>query len=263
MPQVAWITGASSGIGRALAVELARSGYNLVLSGRKAEELDATATVCKSSGNPDISIMVLPFDVRDFDRIPALAKEVVDQFGRIDLLINNAGISQRGLTAETDFSVDKTIMEINYLAPVALTKAVLPQMLHQGSGQIVAISSVVGYFGYYMRSAYSASKHAIHGFMDSIWAEYADKGIRTLIVAPGGVRTNISLNALDANGSTHGKNDNLQTKGFSPEEVAVKVTKALKNNKRELVIAKNENVLVFLRRHIPALYFKLIPKIRR
>jgi len=258
---VIWITGASSGIGTELALAFARRKCKLVLSGRKLDALQTVADQAKLLGAPHV--WVKPFDATDFSIIPTLGADVWEETGGIDILINNAGISQRSLTAETDLSVDQSIMNINYFAAVALTKSILPQMIEKGSGHIVMMSSVVGYFGYYQRSAYAASKHALHGFTDSLWAEYSSQGIKTLLVTPGGVRTNISLNALNGKGEQFGKLDNLQAKGMDPDWVAKKVVHAIEKNKRELLLAQKERVLVVLRRYFPTIFFWIIPKVRR
>jgi short-subunit dehydrogenase len=244
-----------------LALAFARRNCKLVLSGRKVDALQAVAVQAALLGAPNV--WVKPFEVTDFHAIPQLGKDVWEETGGVDILINNAGISQRSLTAETNFEVDQSIMNINYFAAVALTKSILNPMLNRGSGHVVMMSSVVGYFGYFQRSAYSASKHALHGFTDALWAETSSHGIKTLLVAPGGVRTNISLNALNGKGENFGKLDNLQSKGMEPDLVAKQVIRAIESNKRELVLAKKEKILVQLRRYFPAIFFWLIPKIRK
>jgi dehydrogenase/reductase SDR family protein 7B len=258
---VVWITGASSGIGTELALAFARRKCKLVLSGRKIDALQTVADQAQLLGAPHV--WVKPFDGTDFSAIPSLGAQIWEETGGVDILINNAGISQRSLTAETDLSVDQSIMNINYFAAVALTKSILHQMIEKGNGHVVMMSSVVGYFGYYQRSAYAASKHALHGFTDSLWAECSNQGIKTLLVTPGGVRTNISLNALNGKGEQFGKLDNLQAKGMEPDWVANKVIQAIESNKRELLLAQKERILVVLRRFFPTIFFWIIPKVRR
>lgn len=258
---VVWITGASSGIGTELALAFARKHCKLILSGRNLQALQTVANQAELLGASQI--WVKPFDVTDFSNIPNLGKQIWEETGGVDILINNAGISQRSLTAETELSVDQSIMNINYFAAVAITKSVLSFMIARGRGHIVMMSSVVGYFGYFQRSAYAASKHALHGFTDSLWAENKQHGIRTLLVTPGGVRTNISLHALNGKGEQFGQLDNLQAKGMDPDWVARKVIVAIETNQRELLLAQKERVLVVLRRFFPRIFFWIIPKIRQ
>jgi dehydrogenase/reductase SDR family protein 7B len=259
--KVIWITGASSGIGEALVLEASSRGSKIVLSGRNIAALEQIAQ--KATQNGASKTWIYAFDTTNFTEIESIGKEVWKETGGVDFLINNAGISQRSTAAETQLQVDINIMNVNYFGPVAITKSILPLMIERGRGHITMMSSVVGYFGYYKRSAYSASKHAIHGFLDSVWAENAPDGIQTLIVTPGGVKTNISLHALDGSGNTFGQLDNLQTKGMSPEWVAKKVLTAISKNKRELLLANKERILVLLRKHFPKLFFVLIPKVRQ
>jgi len=255
--KVVWITGASSGIGEALAKKLASEGAKLILSSRREEELQRVKNILKLS---DSDILILPLDLTDTSKTDALAKQVIDKFGRIDILINSGGISQRSLTKDTSLAIDRKLMEVNFFGTVAITKSVLPYMLEQKSGHIIAISSIVGKFGFYLRSAYSASKHALHGFFESLRMEVHKDNVSILIVCPGKIRTNISINAVTGDGSTHSKMDESTEKGLSAEECARQILKGIKNNKEELFIGGNDINAIWLKRFFPKLFSKIIRK---
>jgi len=256
--QVVWITGASSGIGEAIAIEMAKEKAKLVLSARRQEVLEEVAKKCSAFG---AECLVLPMDVTDIESIGGNVNKLLEKFGRVDVLINNAGISQRGLTAETDFEVDRRIMEINYFGNIALTKAVLPMMLKQGNGQIVPISSLVGIFGFPQRSAYSASKHALHGFYETMQIEYYNDNLKVNIICPGRIKTDISVNSLTQDGTTYGKMDPGQAKGITAEKCAQIITRAMKKNKRLTVIGGEGKLMVFFKKFIPPLFFKIASNI--
>lgn len=254
--KVIWITGASSGIGEALSVALASEGAKLVLTARNEEKLNDLKEKCINFSE---HCMVLPMDLFQLDTIPAAVNKVIAEFGQIDMLINNAGISQRALTREADLSIDRKVMELNFFSPIALTKVVLPHMLKQKSGHIVAVSSIVGKFGFPLRSAYSSSKHALFGFFDSLRAEEDDLDIT--IVIPGRIHTNISVNAIDKDGKADGKMDAGQADGMSADKCAEIIVKGLKNKKKELLVGKKELMMVHIRRFLPCLYYKMAKKI--
>jgi len=256
--QVIWITGASSGIGEAIAYEMAKEKAKLVLSARRAEVLEKVASKCNELG---AECLVLPMDVTDIESIDGHVNKLLEKFGRVDVLVNNAGISQRGLTAETDFEVDRRIMEINYFGNIALTKAVLPMMLKQGNGQIVPISSLVGIFGFPQRSAYSASKHALHGFYETMQIEYYNENLKVNIICPGRIKTDISVNSLTHDGTQYGKMDPGQAKGISAQKCAQIIIRSMKNNKRLTVIGREGKMMVFLKKFIPPAFFKVASKI--
>ncbi len=255
--KVIWITGASSGIGETLAKELAAEGAKLILSSRRSDELERVKKALKSA---DSEILILPFDLADASKTDALTKLVIDKFGRIDFLINNGGISQRSLTKDTSIAIDRKVMEVNFFGTVALTKSVLPFMLKQKSGHIIVVSSIVGKFGFYLRSAYSASKHALHGFFDSLRLEIYKDNVNILIVCPGKIRTNISVNAITGDGSTHNKMDESTDKGLSPEECVRQILNGIRNNKEELYIGGNDINAIWLKRFFPKLFSKIIRK---
>lgn len=255
--KVVWITGASSGIGEALALELASKGARLILSARREEEL---ARVGKLTGLPELDLLLLPFDLGNTSQATALAAQVINKFGRIDLLINNGGYSQRSEAMNTAETIDRQLMEVNYFSYVNLTKAVLPYMKRQKSGHIVVISSIAGKFGFYLRSSYSAAKHALHGFFESLRLETEQYGIKTLIVCPGKVKTNVSNNAVTSTGEKHNEMDPSHANAMSAEQCAREIIKGIVNNKEEVLIGGKEILIVYIRRFFPTLFRKLIRK---
>lgn len=246
--QVVWITGASSGIGEALTYAFAQRNASLIISARREEELKRVQQHCPK---PE-EIMVLPLDLSQSDTFAEKCAQVLQRFGRIDILINNGGISQRSLTKDTALSVDRTIMEVNFFGAVALAKAVLPTMIAQKKGLIVNISSVVGKVGVPLRSAYSASKHALHGFFDAARAELYKENIHILNVCPGFVQTEVSKNALTSDGSKHNQMDTTTAQGLSASFCAEQIIKAIQKGKDEVVIAgRREKLMLFLKKFFP------------
>ncbi len=254
--KVIWITGASSGIGEALAYAFSKAGAKLILSARRVHELERVRKMCR---NPE-NVMVLKLDLADASPFPHLVKTAVDRFGRIDVLVNNGGLSQRSKASETPVETDRYIMEVNYFGNVALTKAVLPQMQKQKSGHIVVISSIAGKFGFFLRSAYAASKHALHGFYESLRLEEEKNNIDVTVVCPGRVQTNISLHALGKEGKAHGLVDDAQANGISAEACAAAILKGMAKGKKELLVGGKEVKAVVLKRFFPGLFYKVIKK---
>jgi dehydrogenase/reductase SDR family protein 7B len=247
-----WITGASSGIGDGLARALSARGASLVLSGRNIPALEAVSRDCANA-------MTLPFEATDFDLIPEIIERAWGWKGRIDGLVNNAGISQRSLAIETAFSVYQRIIAVDLLAPIALTQALLPRMVKAGGGRIVAISSVAGIFGAPLRSGYCAAKHGLIGYHDSVRSENEHLGINVHVVAPGSVRTNISRNAICADGSRRGVSDSAIENGLSTMEAADAILAAIEAGKREIVLATGiEYELAALRRKDPEALFSTL-----
>ncbi|CAG5068443.1 Putative oxidoreductase SadH [Dyadobacter sp. CECT 9623] len=256
--KVVWITGASSGIGEALAIAFAREGAKLVLTARRKEELER---VKLSTGLPDTSVLVLPMDVTDLEKAVPAAEQVIAQFGRIDIMVHNAGVSQRSYIKDTDLAVYKNLMEIDFFSTVALTKAVLPYMIKQKGGHFIVMSSVAGKIGTIMRSGYNAAKHALHGFYDSLRAEGYVDNIKVTTVCPGYIRTNISLNALNESGSKFGKMDSNQANGIPAEECARRILSAVKKDKKEIYIGGFKEVAaIYLKRFFPTLLFDQVRK---
>ena len=219
-----WITGASSGIGLALAKEISTEECTLILSARREKTLEAAKELC--SKNARIHLQIL--DLEDTENHKKIVSEVLDKVGTVDFLIHNGGISQRALAKDTDFSVDQKLMAVNYLGTVSLTKAILPFMLKNGRGHFGVVTSLTGIIPSPYRSGYAASKHALHGFFDSLRAELEDHGISVTLLAPGFVKTKVSINALGPNGEAIGVMDHAQANGISAEHCAKKNNKSFK-----------------------------------
>lgn len=254
MSKTVWITGASSGIGEALAIAWSRRGARVVLSARNVAELERVRAAC---ANPSTHL-VKPLDLTDGAAIDRVAREVLNEVGSVDVLVHSGGVSQRSLAAETPLAIDRAIMELNYFGTIALTKAVLPSMLARKSGTIVPITSVIGYVGIPTRSAYAASKHALHGFFEALRAETAKDGIRVTIAVPGYIRTNVSQNALKADGSAYGKLDETHAKAMRPEEAAPVIIDAVERGKHEVRVGGKEIHAVLLRRFLPSLVRRMM-----
>lgn len=254
--KVVWITGASSGIGEALAYAFAKRGAKLILSARREDELNRVAAVCNL---PAESILILPFDVSKYDEAEAKAGEVLSKFGQVDILINNAGLSHWSKIKDMSMEVLRQIIDTNFMGGAALTKAVLPAMLQKKSGRVVVVSSILGKIVTHKQAAYNASKHALHGFYDTLRAEYSGDGIKVLLVCPGFVNTNVAKNSLDRNGNPIGRNNKMIENGLSTAYVAEQVIKAIENNKEEILLAgAKEKFGVLLKRFAPGLFSKFI-----
>lgn len=254
--KVIWITGASSGIGKALALEFAKQGARLILSARREEELRKVGAQTKL---PELDLMILPFDLSDTSKASGLAAQIMNKFGRIDVLINNGGQSQREEAIKTEEATERKLFEINYFSAVNLSKAVLPYMLKNKNGHIVVVSSIAGKFGFYLRSTYSAAKHALHGYFESLRLETESKGIKVIMVCPGKIRTNISINATTSTGA-HGKMDESHENAMSAEECARKIITGISNNSEEILIGGKEIKAVTLRRFFPKWFGRIIRK---
>ena len=255
--KVIWITGASSGIGEALALQFAKEEARLILSARRESELKRVGALTKL---PELDLMILPFDLNDTKNASGLTAQIINKFGRIDILVNNGGYSQRSAVIETSVELDREIMEVNYFAHVNITKAVLPYMKRQKSGQIVVISSIAGKFGFYLRSSYSAAKHALHGFFETLRLETESLGIKTLIVCPGKIKTNVSLNAVTSSGDAHNKMDESHENAMSAEECAKKIISGILNNREEILVGGKELMLVKMKRLFPKMFSKIVRK---
>lgn len=257
--KIVWLTGASSGIGEALAYALAREGARLIISARRQEELER---VRAATGLAQADIMTLPLDLEKQDNFETKKNEVLAKFKRIDVLINNGGVSQRSLAKDTRIEIDRKLFEINFFGTLALTKTILPVFLKQQSGLIVTVSSAVGKFGSPWRSSYAASKHALHGFFDSLRAEVYKDGICVLLVCPGFVVTNISYNALQGDGTKLNSMDNATSKGITKEECARQIIAAIKSDKEEVVVSNfKEKLGVYVKRFFPSLFSVMIRKV--
>jgi dehydrogenase/reductase SDR family member 7B len=257
--KVAWITGASSGIGESLAYAFSERGADIIISSNEVSELERVKQNCSRFNN---RVLCSPFDLAETDNISQIVKEQIALSGRIDYLINLGGISQRATIEETPLWLDRKIMEINYFGTIALTKAVLPYMIKQNSGHILATSSIAGRFGFPLRSAYSASKQAIHGFFETLHIENSRNNIRASVIIPGRVRTKISVRALDSSGKEHGKMDAGQDNGITAEKAARMIIKGIKRNKREILVGSGELTMLYIRRFLPWLFFRIAGKIK-
>jgi len=257
--KIVWITGASSGIGEALVYELAKQNAIIIISSNQENELNRVKeNVEKTSSKCFIQYL----EVTDIEGIRLATTQIINQFGRIDVLINNAGISQRSYIVETSIELDRKIMEINYFGTIALTKAVLPYMIKQNFGYIAVTSSISGKFGFPLRSAYSAAKHALHGFFETLRSEVYNNNIKVLIAFPGRVQTNISLHALTKDGTAHGEMDKGQSGGITSEKCAIQYLKAIEKDKKEVLIGSIELLMVYIHKFFPNLFYKLARKIK-
>jgi len=250
-----WITGASSGIGAALARTFSEHGAVVIVSSRREKELKEVQSACV---NPS-QVVVVTLDLTDSADIETKAQWVLEHF-QVDILINNGGISQRSLTHETPLEIDRKLMEVNYFGQIHLTKRVLSQMLSRKSGHIVAISSLTGKWGFYLRSAYAASKHALHGFFDSLRMEVESEGIDVTLITPGFIATEISKNAVLANGQVNGEMDPNQANGTSPEVCAKQILKGLSKRKKEFGVGGRELLGLFLNRYFPRIFAKILKR---
>lgn len=255
---VVWITGASSGIGEALAYEYNRRGARLVLSARRMEELER---VRAASPRPE-SIVLLPLDLTQLETHESVVKQALSAYGQIDLLINNGGISQRGLAHETTTEVVRQVMEVNFFGTIHLTRQLLPYMMEQRSGHIVVMSSVMGKFGTRLRSAYAASKHALHGWYDCLRQEVAVHNVDVTLVCPGYVRTNVTYNAMRADGSSLNEMGMGQMNGMEPEQFAKMLIPKLDKRKREIYIGGKEVWAVRIKRWLPGLLDAILRRVR-
>ncbi|BAP31653.1 short chain dehydrogenase/reductase family oxidoreductase [Chryseobacterium sp. StRB126] len=256
--KVVWITGASSGIGEALVKELAqKSNAKIILSSRNEEQL---YEVAESAGLTVNRYAVIPLDLKNYKEMPEIAAKAAKVFGKIDILINNAGLSQRSLAMETDIEVDKRLMDIDFIGTVALTKAVVPYMIRNKGGQIAVVSSLMGIFGAPMRSGYAAAKHALHGFFDALRAELYAQNISITIICPGFIQTNISVHAVTGDGSSQGTMDDATHNGMPADVFAKKMLRAIEQKKNQRAIGGKEVLGVYLKRFFPALLAKIIRK---
>jgi dehydrogenase/reductase SDR family protein 7B len=255
-----WITGASSGIGEALCKAFARQGAHLIISARNEMELQRVAAECATLGAA--SVIVKPLDLSNQNAIQGIVQQVIQQTGKLDILVNNGGISQRALVKDTPLDVDRMLMNVNYLGTVAMTKAVLPVMLTHQLGHIVTITSLTGKFGAPLRSSYAASKHALHGFFDSLRAELTNTPIKITLICPGYVRTNISINALTSDGTGQGTMDDATNKGMDPDVLAEKILRDIMRGKQEVYYGGKEMLGVYLKRFFPGYFSKVIGKMK-
>lgn len=256
--RIIWITGASSGIGEALALRWASPGTSLVLSGRDVVQLAMVAENCRKRG---AGTMTVPFDLTSGEEIEKAVATVQSAVPRIDILVNNGGIGQRSLIINTPSEVSRRIMETDFWGHIELTQRILPFMVNNGGGSIAVISSLSGLFGFPQRAFYCAAKHALHGFFETLQLEHHKDNIHVTMVCPGRVKTNISYHALTSSGKEHGLMDKGQENGVTAGYCAEKIDKALKARRRQVIIGKKEVIMPYLKRFFPWLFFRIALKI--
>lgn len=258
--KIIWVTGASSGIGEALAIQMAKEGAHLILSARRELELERVAQLCQNLG---AKTLVLPFDMTQLELHESMVKRVIHHFERIDIIILNAGVSQRSFVLDTKFEVYRKLFEINFFAIVSLTQHILPIFQAQQSGIFVPIASVAGRISTPRRAAYGASKHALIGFFDAVRAEVYSYRIKVTSILPGYIKTDISLNAMNENGEKYAKMDPNQANGLDPNLAAQKIVGAIYDGKLEYFVGgKLEAFGLFVKRFFPSLLFFMIRKIK-
>lgn len=255
--KIIWITGASSGIGEELAYQLSRRGAKLILSARREEELERVRRACAS---PDLH-KVLTLDLVDIAAMPSKVEAALSFFGKVDILVNNGGVSMRGLAIELPLELDRRIFEIDFFGTVALTKAVLPTMIESHSGYIVNVCSVAGKVAPPFRSTYAAAKHALIGYMDALRCEVNQYGISVTNICPGFINTPSSKNAIAADGQPFGKTDDDIAGGMPVQQCVATIVSAMESKKREVIIARGIALVSYhLRRLFPNTFLKLFQR---
>lgn len=257
--KVVWITGASSGIGESLVYEFIKLGAIVIASSNQEDELVRVKNNC---GEFSGRVLIAPLDLSDSSNFEEIVKSQVQELGRIDILVNLGGISQRATIEETPLWLDRKIMEINYFGTIALSKAVLPVMIKQKAGHILATSSISGRFGFPLRSAYSASKQALHGFFETLHLENKKNNVRASVIIPGRVRTKISYNALTSSGEAHGKMDPGLDRGITPKKAALTIIRGINKNRREILVGSTELIMLYIRKYFPSMFFNLAGRIK-
>lgn len=258
--KVVWITGASSGIGEAIAYALAKKGCQLILSSRNTNQLNK---VKEQTQLADDKVMVLPIDLENYRDASEWVKKVMNKFNRIDVLVNCAGLSQESLALETSPEVENKLMNINYFGNVALAKAVAPVMKQQKSGRIAVITSILGKFGLPRLSTYAATKHALYGFYDSFRLELVDDNVSVLLVSPGFINTNVALHAVTGDGSLYNKNSPAQENGMKTEVFAQKFITALQSSRKHKYIGKKELLSIPFKTFFPNLFYHIMYKMSK
>ncbi|GAB5407648.1 MAG: SDR family NAD(P)-dependent oxidoreductase [Balneolaceae bacterium] len=254
---IVWITGASSGIGEAFARAFFKEGAKLILSSRRIETLEE---VRDALGGDESNCFILPLDLADSESLPKKTTEALKAFGNIDVLVNNGGISQRSLFAESDMSTIRRLMEVNFFGSAELTRTILPSMIERKSGHIIVTSSVAGKFGTKFRSGYAASKHALHGLFDCIRQEMYEHNVAITMVCPGPIKTNITQNSLTADGSDFGKMGDLHKTAMDADEMVSRIWGNIKKQKEEIYISSPKERLALLVKRISPRLLNIILK---
>ncbi|MEE2919818.1 MAG: SDR family oxidoreductase [Bacteroidota bacterium] len=253
--QIVWVTGASSGIGKACAEAWARRGATVVLSARKQATLEDVAAPLREAG---ATVHVVTLDLAEAQSLPGVAQHVETEIGPVDIMVHCGGISQRSKAIDTDLDVDRRVMEIDYFGTLALTKALLPGMVKRGRGHFVVVTSLMGLFSSPLRSGYCGAKHALHGFFEALRAEHHDDGLKVTMVCPGFIRTNISLNAVVGDGSQQGTMDAKTGAGMTAEQCAERMIIAVERDKAEVLIGRYEILAAYIKRLSPALLRRIV-----
>ncbi|MCB0515925.1 MAG: SDR family oxidoreductase [Chitinophagales bacterium] len=259
--KVVWITGASSGIGAALVKAMYAQNCKIVLSARRVARLEALVQHLSISTD---QYLIVPADMEKAEEeAEQWTQAVLEKFGRIDVLINNAGIAHKSRVVETQAAVERKVMEINFFGLAALTKAVAKQMQQQKSGMLVGISSLLGDFGLPNVGAYCASKHALNGYYESLRYELAADKVQVLLIAPGFINTDITLNSLDKNGKAYQKNSKAQEKGMPPDKCARKIVSAIRKEKKKVYVGGVETYFRWVNFYTPSLFRYLMKKLHK
>ena len=260
-PKTIWITGASSGIGRACAEVYANRGYRVILSSRRKDALEDVADNLTKSGKVEReNLFILTLDLADSSNFEAIVKDVLQEIGSLEIMLHAGGISQRSLAIDTSIEVDRRVMEIDYFGTIALTKALLPHFIENKAGHFVVITSLMGVFSSPLRSGYCGAKHALHGFFEALRAEVYCHGISISMVLPGFIATDISLNAVVGDGSKQGTMDEKTGSGLTPMQCAKKLARGVDKKKAEILIGRSEILAVYLKRFFPRLLRRIIRK---
>eukprot|EP00743_Colponemidia_sp_Colp-15_P010617 GILK01011721.1.p1 GENE.GILK01011721.1~~GILK01011721.1.p1 ORF type:complete len:303 (+),score=22.47 GILK01011721.1:67-975(+) len=251
--KVVWITGASSGIGEGLAYALSAFGCKLIISARREVELLRVKDGCRGP------VFVLPLDLASLDTLEDKAQLALAEYGHIDVLINNGGLSTRSWGLETCLQVDKYVMDVNYFSATILSKAVLPSMIRNRSGHLCTISSMAGKLGVPLRTAYCASKHALHGFFDALRSEISGHNISVSLICPGYVKTNISVNAMVGDGTRFGKVDANIAAGLEVDCAVQQIVAALYEKREEIILGgPYDQFLVYLKTLCPSALSRIL-----
>lgn len=259
--QVVWITGASSGIGEALAHKFSAEQSKIILTARRIEKLTEIKKTLTEKGVKSDHITLLPADLTDIAALPELGKKAISIYGKLDVLINNAGVSQRGYSEDTPFEVEMKIFNLDLISPIALTKSVLPHFIENKSGRIIVTSSLLGVLAIPSSSSYCGAKHGVNGYFGALAYELLPKGIHVQILQPGFVKTEISLQALNSKGEFHGKTDSDHRKAMSAETFVNRAFKQIIKNKMYITVAGKEGLAHYVLRFCPALYQFMVKRL--
>lgn len=262
--QVIWVIGASSGIGEGLAIAFAREGAKLILSARRVDALAGVRERCiqvgRAMGLKEEDVRVLPLDLSAFSSHEADVESAIGLFGHIDRVVHSGGITSRSIGMETGLEVDRRVMDVNHFGVLSVTKLVLPHMVGRGMGHVVVITSVVGKIGTQLRSAYAASKHALHGWFDSVRLELDGSGVDVTLVCPGFIATELTMNALTADGSALGEMNEAQVNGMPTHVFARKLLPKLAAGRHEVYIGGKEILAIYLKRFVPGLLHQIVKR---